>query len=808
MSSTSAEGPPPARRYFIRTFGCQMNEHDSERVAGVLEADGLVAAAGVEDADVVVLNTCCIRENADNKLYGHLGHLKALKDRRPEVQIAVGGCLAQKDRQVIRQRAPWVDAVWGTHNVGRAADLLHTAGTLGPVTEILEEAQAEADAFPSALPVRRQLGWAAWVTIQVGCDNHCAFCIVPAVRGPEISRPFGQIVDEVTQLAADGTQEVTLLGQNVNSYGRDLTLALRGDSGWRDHGELTGEAWAGAGAPRARPLFADLLRAVAQVEGIRRVRYTSPHPKDLRPETVAAMAEEPAVCEHLHLPLQSGSDRVLGLMHRGYRADRYLEKLAMARRVVPDLAVTTDIIVGFPGETEADFERTLEVVAAAEYDSAYQFVFSPRPGTRSGGTPSRLRARRRGRGALRAAQGGRRAQRPPSPPGARRPPGRGAGGRAFQEGPGHGHRPHPPGQARPFPGAGRGARARRIRGRGHRHPGRPPLPHRRAGRGGRRPPAPHAYPGGRPLIRHLALVGCTASGKSAVALEVARRLQRRPNDHGGPPVELVSMDSMQVYRGMDIGTAKPTAAQRAEVAHHLIDVVDPDEPWDMTRHAAAVECAVAGIEQRGHRALLVGGTGLYVHAVTDGFRPPGRWPDVAAALDAEPDTAALHRRLQEVDPLAASRMQPSNRRRVLRALEVTLGSGRPFSSFGPGVARFAPTRWRLAGLWLPRAVVGERIAARFAAMLDAGLLDEVRRLAAGRGLARTARQALGYRELLDHLEQGTPLAAAVDRAVARSRAFARRQRMWWRRDPRIRWYGAADNPLAVVPALLGDWSAP
>jgi tRNA-2-methylthio-N6-dimethylallyladenosine synthase len=370
------------RRYYIRTFGCQMNEHDSERLAGILEDDGLVAADGPDDADVVVLNTCCIRENADNKLYGHLGHLRALKRSRPDLQIAVGGCLAQKDRELIQQRAPWVDAVWGTHNVGHASDLLASATAAGqPVLEILEAAPDGEDAFPSALPVRRDQAWAAWVTIQIGCDNNCAFCIVPAVRGPEISRPFRQIVAEVEHLAAAGTVEVSLLGQNVNSYGRDLTTRLRTDPDWRQHAGLTGTSWASADRPRARPLFADLLQAVARVEGIRRVRYTSPHPKDLRPETVEVMAREPAVCPQLHLPLQAGSDRILALMHRGYTAARYLERLASARAAVDDLAVTTDIIVGFPGETDGDFERTLEVCAEARYDSAYTFIYSPRPGT-------------------------------------------------------------------------------------------------------------------------------------------------------------------------------------------------------------------------------------------------------------------------------------------------------------------------------------------------------------------------------------------------------------------------------------------
>ncbi|HTT89934.1 MAG TPA: MiaB/RimO family radical SAM methylthiotransferase [Acidimicrobiales bacterium] len=380
-----APGSGPARRYLVRTFGCQMNEHDSERLAGLLEAEGLVATDSAEDADVVVLNTCCIRENADNRLYGNLGQLRALKQRRPGMQIAVGGCLAQKDRETVLDRAPWVDAVFGTHNVGHAVDLLSRAKSEGPVVEILESAATEADEFPSALPVRRELPFAAWVTIQVGCDNRCAFCIVPAVRGREISRPFAEVVAEVEQLASRGTIEVTLLGQNVNSYGRDLALKARASGNWRGNGYLTGEEWAGASSPRVRPLFADLLRAVGGVEGIERVRFTSPHPKDLRPETIAAMATEKAVCPHLHLPLQSGSDRVLAKMHRGYTAARYLERLSAARGSVPDLAVTTDIIVGFPGEEESDFERTLEVAAEAEYDSAFTFIFSPRPGTEAAG---------------------------------------------------------------------------------------------------------------------------------------------------------------------------------------------------------------------------------------------------------------------------------------------------------------------------------------------------------------------------------------------------------------------------------------
>jgi tRNA-2-methylthio-N6-dimethylallyladenosine synthase len=368
-----------ARRFIIRTFGCQMNEHDSERIAGLLAADGLEQTGDLESADVVVLNTCCIRENADEKLYGTLGHLKALTDRKPGVKIMVGGCLAQKDRELVRTKAPHVDVVFGTHNVGSAADLLRRAEGGERVVEILEEAEG----LPSALPSQRADTHSAWLTIQVGCDNNCAFCIVPSVRGREISRPFGELLEEVRGLVSAGVVEVTLLGQNVNSYGRDLTMALRRSEpeSEAEAVAVAGSVWVASPARRPRPLFADLLRAVGAVEGIRRVRYTSPHPKDLREDVMLAMAETPEVCEHLHLPLQSGSDRVLAAMHRGYTASRYLDRLALARRLIGDLAVTTDIIVGFPGETEDDFAATLEVAAEAAYDSAYTFIFSPRPGT-------------------------------------------------------------------------------------------------------------------------------------------------------------------------------------------------------------------------------------------------------------------------------------------------------------------------------------------------------------------------------------------------------------------------------------------
>ncbi|MDQ6946632.1 MAG: tRNA (adenosine(37)-N6)-dimethylallyltransferase MiaA [Actinomycetota bacterium] len=301
---------------------------------------------------------------------------------------------------------------------------------------------------------------------------------------------------------------------------------------------------------------------------------------------------------------------------------------------------------------------------------------------------------------------------------------------------------------------------------------------------------------------HLALVGPTASGKSALAMAVARRRD---------DVELVSVDSMQVYRGMDIGTAKPTLAEQAEVPCHLIDLADPGEDFSLARFQAAAAEVITGIEARRHRALLVGGTGLYLQALVDGLTLPGQWPEVRAGLEAEALTpagvGALHRRLSDTDPVAASRIEPANSRRIVRALEVTIGSGRPFSSFGPGLGAYPPSRFLLAGVWLPRQVVADRIAHRYVDQLASGFVAEVAALAARPGgLSRTARQALGYRELLDHLAGHSSLDDAVDLAVRRTGRFARRQRAWFRRDPRITWFGAARNPVAALPALLGHWA--
>jgi tRNA-2-methylthio-N6-dimethylallyladenosine synthase len=346
------------RTYFITTYGCQMNEHDSERLAGMLEAEGYDKATSPDEASVVLFNTCCIREKADTRLYGQLGHIKAIKDRRPDLKIVVGGCLAQKDQALIQQKAPYVDVVLGTHNLASLPRLLR-ASEDGPSFEILEQTEV----FPSALPARRSSPWHAWVSISIGCNNSCTFCIVPAVRGKEVSRRVGDIAHEVHGLVDDGVVEVTLLGQNVNSYGRDLD---------------------------GSPMFAHLLRELDRIPGLERVRFTSPHPKDFKADTVAAMAECRSVCEHIHLPVQAGSDAVLKRMKRAYSRTKYLEKLQMVRDAIPDVAVTTDIIVGFPGETEAEFDDTMSLVVEARYDAAYTFQYSSRPMTEAADLPGHL----------------------------------------------------------------------------------------------------------------------------------------------------------------------------------------------------------------------------------------------------------------------------------------------------------------------------------------------------------------------------------------------------------------------------------
>ena len=355
-----------AKTYEVRTHGCQMNVHDSERISGLLESAGYVDVASVSSdtrpdvPDVVVFNTCAVRENADNKLYGSLGHLRPWKDINPDLQIAVGGCLAQKDRASIVDRAPWVDVVFGTHNVGALPVLLERARHNAEAqVEILESLET----FPSTLPTRRDSAYSGWVSISVGCNNTCTFCIVPALRGKEKDRRPGEILAEIQALVNQGVVEITLLGQNVNSYGVEF-----GD----------------------RQAFSKLLRSCGDIEGLERVRFTSPHPAAFTDDVIDAMAETPNVMPSLHMPLQSGSDKVLREMKRSYRSTKFLGILDRVRDRIPHAAITTDIIVGFPGETEADFEETMRVVREARFSSAFTFQYSIRPGTPAATMPEQL----------------------------------------------------------------------------------------------------------------------------------------------------------------------------------------------------------------------------------------------------------------------------------------------------------------------------------------------------------------------------------------------------------------------------------
>jgi tRNA-2-methylthio-N6-dimethylallyladenosine synthase len=350
-------------RYHLTTFGCQMNEHDSERMKGMLESLGYSEAPERGEADLILFNTCSIRESADSRFIAHLGEAKRLKSERAGVTIGVGGCWAQSLKEAVFERFPFVDVAFGPGQVHKLAEFL-TSDSLSA------QGYFEFEGFTGHLPARRTRPFQGWMQISVGCNCACSYCIVPSTRGREVSRPLDELITEARAMAADGVREITLLGQNVNSYGRDLPAGGTGSG-------------PPAAARGARPTFAGLLGELDALEGIERIRYTSPHPKDMREDVIRAHAELPSVCQHIHLPLQSGSSRILKAMRRTYDRSRYLDRVALIREHVPDVALTTDIIVGFPGETEADFAETLEVVEQVAYDGAFTFVFSPRRGTQA-----------------------------------------------------------------------------------------------------------------------------------------------------------------------------------------------------------------------------------------------------------------------------------------------------------------------------------------------------------------------------------------------------------------------------------------
>jgi tRNA-2-methylthio-N6-dimethylallyladenosine synthase len=350
------------RRYHVTTFGCQMNAHDSERIKGMLESLGLGEATAPDEADVLVFNTCTIREKPDQRFAAHMGNAKARKERDPDTIVAVGGCYAEAQRERIFELYPHVDVAFGPGTIPHLGEWI---GLNGEGVSRGRFGTGDERSFSAALPTRRARRFQAWVQVSMGCNSKCAYCIVPAVRGREVSRRPGEVVAEVTRLAGEGVRELTLLGQNVNSWGRDLAPELRTD-------------------------FGELLRACDAVDGIERIRFTSPHPKDFRDSVIAAMTECGAVCEHVHLPLQSGSSRVLKAMRRTYDRDRYLRLVDRLRAAIPDLALGTDVIVGFPGESEADFAETLAVVEEVRYDSAFTFIYSPRQGTEAAALPDQV----------------------------------------------------------------------------------------------------------------------------------------------------------------------------------------------------------------------------------------------------------------------------------------------------------------------------------------------------------------------------------------------------------------------------------
>ena len=333
-----------------------MNEHDSERIAGLFEQDGMIKANSIDDSDILFVNTCTIRENADDKLYGTLGQLKVWKNNNSNRKLLVGGCAAQKDKELVRNRAPWVDVVIGTHNLTDVVHLLNQSEDWGPITEVTDSIEI----LPTEAPSIRESEVSALVTIQIGCDNSCTFCIVPSVRGPEISRRPSDILNEVTNLIESGVKEITLLGQNVNSYGRDL--------------KING---------KSKPYFSELLHILNDIKNLKRIRFTSPHPKDFKEETLNAVNSLEKVTNQIHIPLQSGSNHILRKMQRGYNQQKFLEKVDLATSLIKDVSLTTDIIVGFPGETEEDFEETLSVLRYSKFDAVYMFQFSPRPGTKA-----------------------------------------------------------------------------------------------------------------------------------------------------------------------------------------------------------------------------------------------------------------------------------------------------------------------------------------------------------------------------------------------------------------------------------------
>ena len=731
--------------FYVHTLGCQMNVHDSERIAGVLEADGYVPATEEQylnhDIDLIVMNTCAVRENAAERMYGTIGLWAELKRERPNLQIAVGGCMAQLDREKIAKKAPWVDAVFGTKNIGSLPQLLDQARIEGHAQVKVQE---ELNYFPSQLPTDRASKVSSWVAISVGCNNTCTFCIVPTTRGKEHDRRPGDILAEIRQCVDEGAKEVTLLGQNVNSFGYGI-----GD----------------------RFAFSKLLRACGEIDGLERVRFTSPHPAAFTDDVIAAMAETPNVMHQLHFPLQSGSDRILRAMRRSYRSAKFLDILRKIREAMPDAQISTDIIVGFPGETEEDFQETLRVVEEARFASAFTFIYSPRPGTPAAEmeqVPHDVVQDRFER--LVALQE-----------------------RITEE------------NLKTFEGRDvevmvtgasgkKDAATHRVTGREKTgvlvHVGVPEgEPIRIRKRGKPMPSATESKPETRKVV---SIVGPTASGKTGLGIAIAKALEAK-----GEQAEIVNADAYQMYKGMDIGTAKASPEEQAEVRHHLIDIIEPDDAMSVARFQEIARAKIAELQARGVRPILVGGSGLYARAAIDDISFPGTDPEVRKRLEEREKVegaGALFDELKTKDPEAAARMDPHNPRRTIRALEVIEVTGRPYSASLPHYRYVIPTVQ--IGLDLPREELDRRIDIRTKQMLENGFVEEVERIRPRLGI--TAGKALGYQQVVDYLDGLCDLNDTFMSIAQKTKRLARKQMGWFGRDPRIHWL------QALNPALLGN----
>ncbi len=820
-------------RFHVWTLGCQMNRSDSEEMAGRLLAAGCEEAPSMEAADLIVINTCAIREGAEQKVIGRQGHLGRLKDAHPGLRVVLTGCsVREPDRAGLRRRYPAVDVFLRPDEEPELVDRLGLASAQAPIGAAAEPAIPVHPVGATTMVGRTEVGVAdglsatraravgegtvarssmisAWLPIIYGCDKTCTYCIVPFSRGPERSRPFDDIVDEARALAVAGYREVTLLGQNVNSYGHDLTAEPR-------FAHVDAERWAGRQLDlHGRPDLAELIRAIDGLRtadgrpAIDRLRFVTSHPWDLSDRLIDALAECPSVCEHLHLPVQSGDDAVLRRMGRQYTIEHYEERLGRIRAAVPGITISTDIIVGFCGETEAQFASTMRLLEAVRYDQVFAAAYSPRPGTPATKLPDDVPAdvKRRRLNELLALQEDIGLERN------RAWLGRAVGVLVDRVTPPRAHDHEAPATDAPeHDGADHRDEARvsgRTRGNKLVHlPGGADLLGREVD-GPHRPRRPvcaawHARRSRQPRVSDapplIVVAGATATGKTAFAIELAEHLRAT-----GQTAEIISADSRQVYRGLDIGTAKATAADQARVPHHGLDLVDPDEPFSVADFAAHARDVLTHVAAERGVAILAGGTGLYLRVVARGIDTAAlpSDPELRARLEAQligEGLPALVMRLADIAPERTATIDLANPRRVVRALEIAelIGDGEPPPAAGyPG-----PVTW--VGLRPSPAMHARRIAARAQAQFDGGLVDEARALRERYDPSLPAFSAIGYREAWSVIDGELTREQAIELDAQRNRQFAKRQATWFRSEGDITWLDGDDPAEPATLAAVID----